>query len=207
MLTFLYAISSGVLVGIGGFANMNSQNSLAGAVLFCVALYAILALELPLYTGRIGYVLTPEGYSPLQLLVILCGNFAGAFLMGMAFTSLGGGLKDAAEYGLNKLSQTPFETILRGIFCGMLMYVAAESWKRVSGPERALGILLAVPVFIVAGFEHCIADMFYFGALLIKSGSIPVTALPFMLYATLGNTLGAVILRLASPVRKPAANA
>ena len=49
-------------------------------------------------------------------------------------------------------------------------------------------------MFILSGFEHSIADMFYFGA----SGTISGRVLLFIIAAVLGNSLGAVILPLLS---------
>ena len=53
-----------------------------------------------------------------------------------------------------------------------------------------VGILFCIPVFILAGFEHSIADIFYFAA----SGIVSLPALGFIWTVILGNTLGGMIL-------------
>ena len=53
-----------------------------------------------------------------------------------------------------------------------------------------MGILFCVPVFILSGFEHSIADMFYFGA----SGIFSLSVALFMLAVVIGNSLGGMLL-------------
>jgi len=50
-----------------------------------------------------------------------------------------------------------------------------------------------VPVFILAGFEHSIADMFYFCA----GGQFTLEALVFILVVILGNAVGGIIIPAA----------
>ena len=69
------------------------------------------------------------------------------------------------------------------------MYIAVEIFRSKKSP---IGVLFGIPVFILAGFEHSIADMFYFGASGIADGKIAL----FELAAVLGNSIGSVILPL-----------
>ena len=71
------------------------------------------------------------------------------------------------------------------------MYTAVEIFKEKKTP---LGIIFCIPVFILCGFEHSIADMFYFGA----SGIFTAKILTFELAAVLGNTVGGLVLPLLS---------
>ena len=90
-----------------------------------------------------------------------------------------------------KLDQTFVITLIRAVFCGVLMYTAVEIFKEKKTP---LGILFCIPVFILCGFEHSIADMFYFGV----SGMFDTRILTFELAAVLGNTAGSLLLSLLS---------
>ena len=69
------------------------------------------------------------------------------------------------------------------------MYLAVSTWRDSKTP---LGILFCIPVFILSGFEHSIADIFYFAA----SGMVSLKAFLFLWLVILGNALGAVILPL-----------
>ena len=80
-------------------------------------------------------------------------------------------------------------TFIRAVFCGVLMYLAVQIFKEKKTP---IGIIFCIPVFILSGFEHSIADMFYFGA----SGIFSIKVLSFELAAVLGNSVGSLILPL-----------
>ena len=84
-----------------------------------------------------------------------------------------------------------------GIYCGILMYVAVACFnkgKKIGGPNLLgyLGIFLCVMMFIHCGFEHSIADMFYY----MVSGNMTTAAgwvvIPMV---TLGNAVGGVLFR------------
>ena len=67
------------------------------------------------------------------------------------------------------------------------MYLAVSVWRDRQTP---LGILFCIPVFILSGFEHSIADMFYFAA----SGIVSAEAFGFIWLVIIGNALGAMLL-------------
>ena len=69
------------------------------------------------------------------------------------------------------------------------MYLAVSIYKE---KDKLIGVIFCIPVFILAGFEHSIADLFYFAA----SGIVSLPACGFVWTVVLGNTLGAVILPL-----------
>jgi nitrite transporter NirC len=83
-----------------------------------------------------------------------------------------------------------------------MVFVAVEGWNKLAGAERALGVLLAVPVFILAGFEHCVADVFFFGAALGAGAPLEAKIVPFTIAATAGNTIGALLMWALSPKDK-----
>ena len=59
---------------------------------------------------------------------------------------------------------------------------------------------MGVIVFILCGFEHCVANMFYFSAANMWSGK----ALLYMLVMTLGNACGGVIIPLCRMAKRRA---
>ena len=79
-----------------------------------------------------------------------------------------------------------------------MIYVGVESY--LANPHelgKYLGMVLGVVVFILCGFEHCVADMFYFAM-----GGWSLRALVCLVVITLGNALGGVIFPLAKRLRK-----
>ena len=68
------------------------------------------------------------------------------------------------------------------------MYIAVDTFKKRIGEKDFLcciAVFMGVMVFILAGFEHSIADMFYFW----MGGAFP-KAIPALLCITLGNAIG-----------------
>ena len=187
--TFRESLCAGILITIGGTVFLSCENKTVGAVLFSVALLCICYKSYYLFTGKIGYIVeqhTKQDF--LNLAVGLFGNLAATFLLGMLLRTVLPNIGEkAAEMCSAKLAQFPLYTFIRGFFCGILMYKEKNS---------VLGILFCVPVFILCGFEHSIADMFYLGA----SGIFSVKIILFTALVVAGNTFGAIVLPLLKGV-------
>jgi len=185
-------ICAAIMISIGGSVFLAcGDNKYYGAIFFSVALLSICYLGYYLYTGKIGYVVADHSAKNCATLGVgLCANLAVTFPVGMlirkALPNLG---ERAQEICQIKLDQSFGSTLVRAIFCGVLMYIAVEIFRSKKSP---IGVLFGIPVFILAGFEHSIADMFYFGASGIADGKIAL----FELAAVLGNSIGSVILPL-----------
>ena len=191
--TVFGAVSAGIMIAVGGSVFLSCDNKYVGAVLFSVALLCICYLGYYLFTGKIGYLANDlSKKNIINLTVGLAVNLVVTFLLGylisFAFPSL-----VQKEYIMcsEKLEQTFLNTFIRAVFCGVLMFTAVEIFREKKTP---LGIIFCIPVFILCGFEHSIADMFYFGA----SGIFKAEILTFELAAVLGNTAGGLLLPVLS---------
>lgn len=185
----LSGISAGICIALGGSVFLAADNRVVGAVLFSVALLCICMKGYALFTGKVGFVPEDHGRPALQLLLAgLLGNLIGTFLCGRLLRLGLPALSDAARtICAAKLTQAPAAALIRGVFCGILMYLAVSIWKERQSP---LGILFCIPVFILSGFEHSIADMFYFAV----SGIVSLKAFVFLWLVIIGNALGAMLL-------------
>lgn len=193
--TVFGAVSAGIMIAIGGSVFLACDNKYVGAVLFSVALLCICYLGYYLFTGKIGYL--AKDFSKSNILNLATGlavNLIITFLLGMLISFA---LPNLAEKAYTictaKLEQSFLITFIRAVFCGVLMYTAVEIFKEKKTP---LGIIFCIPVFILCGFEHSVADMFYFGASEIFNAKI----LTFELAAVLGNTVGSLVLALLSKI-------
>ena len=173
----LSGVSSGIMISIGGAVFLACDNKYVGAACFTVALLTICIKGYSLYTGKIGFI--PEKHDKEAFSVLLTG------LLGNLIATAACGY--LIRFGLPTLDQTFVQTLIRGFFCGVLMYVAVSVWR---DKQKIVGILFCIPVFILAGFEHSIADIFYFAA----SGIVSLKAFGFIWTVILGNTLGGMIL-------------
>lgn len=193
--TFRESLCAGILITIGGTVFLSCENKTVGAVLFSVALLCICYKSYYLFTGKIGYIVeqhTKQDF--LNLDIGLFGNLAATFFLGMLLRTVLPNIGEkAAELCSAKLAQFPLYTFIRGFFCGILMYLAVSIYKE---KNSVLGILFCVPVFILCGFEHSIADMFYLGA----SGIYSVKIILFTALVVAGNTFGAIVLPLLKGV-------
>ena len=178
-------ILAGLLISIGGAVFLSCENKVVGAVGFTIGLISVCYYGANLYTGRIGYLFDKHDKEALTDLVFgLLGNLIGTVCCGL----LMGPMKGEAARALcgGKLSQAPLETLLRAAFCGMLVYIAVNLFR---DKKTVLGIVIGIPVFILSGFEHSIADAFYFAA----AGEFTGQAALFILLVLIGNSVGALV--------------
>ena len=185
-------VLAGMMVSFGGAVLLSCDNRYAGALLFCIALLAICYFGFNLYTGKVGFLIAD--HSPAMFIKVfsgLAGNFIGTLLFGLIIGAAVPALREAAANACGvRLAQLPYQTLLRGFLCGILMYVAVWIFN---SKKSVLGILFCIPVFVLSGFEHSIADMFYFSL----AGSIfTPQSLLFLLLVVLGNSAGGLFIPL-----------
>lgn len=185
----LSGLSAGLLITIGGSVFLACDNRYVGAVMFAVALLCICLKGYALFTGKVGYLPERHGREEFSVLLLgLLGNGLGTILGGWLIRAGLPHLGAAAEtLCAAKLAQGPGQTFIRALFCGVLMYLAVSVYR---DQKTVIGILFCVPVFILSGFEHSIADMFYFAA----SGIVSLRAFGFLWVVIIGNSVGGMLL-------------
>lgn len=188
---FLLAIGAGLAISIGGTVYLSVDNKIIGSLLFAVGLYAIVLNGLFLYTGKVGYlVVQSDKIEYLGLLAITwLGNLAGTWIGAVAVlnTRIQGIRENAVGICETKLADEPLSIFLLAIFCGILMYIAVDGFKEKDNP---LILFFCVSVFILSGFEHCIANMFYFSI----AGAWSLKTIVYLIIMTLGNSLGGMLI-------------
>ena len=194
---FLKAAAAGITIGMGGAVYLTLENRVIGAVLFGVGLYTIVLNGLFLYTGKVGYLISAKDKKAyiLQLIFTWLGNFAGTALAAAAIsaTRIRNLRRTAEVICKTKLADTPHSILILAVFCGILMYVAVDGFREKGNP---LILFFCVTVFILCGFEHCIANMFYFSL----AGAWSLRAVIYLLLMTLGNSVGGILLPLVKKV-------
>lgn len=188
---FLPAVAAGLMIAVAGTAYLTVENKIIGSLLFTVALYVIMLNGLYLFTGKVGYLTAQEdkGTYSLILVVTWVGNLAGTVLgaLAVSVTRVHQISEKAAAAAEVKLSDNMLSIFVLAFFCGILMHAAVDGYRQEKNP---LILFLCISVFILCGFEHCVANMFYFTA--AKAWSIK--AVGYLLLMTLGNGVGGLVL-------------
>ena len=147
---------AGICISIGCVVNLR-VGGVAGAVLFAFGLTTVVYYGLKLYTGTAGFIRMKGDWTMLGL--VLLGNIIGcllsAWLIAYAQPDC---IEPASKILAGRLAKGPFACFLLAIGCGFIMTTAVEFARK----GKMLPLLLGVPVFILCGFAHSIADAFYF---------------------------------------------
>jgi len=193
---FFSAVAAGVVISIGGAVFLSLDNKIAGALFFSVGLFTICTFGFHLFTGKLCYLFDNDRAYALSLPVIWLGNLCGCLLSSglLQLTRSGAGFMAAAQkVCAPKLNDTLLSLFILGVFCNILIYIAVNGFKEIPHEiGKYLALFLGVTVFILAGFEHCVADMFYFTAAGVWSADTAVR----LLVITAGNFAGGLILPL-----------
>lgn len=191
---FIKAVTAGMMIGIATTAYLSIENKIVGAFLFASGLFFICSFGLPLYTGCIGYFFSKQSEKKFNFPIILLGNLLGVTLTALLYKVLRHStINNVVAISDLKFSITYFHMFLSAVCCGFLMYIAVDLYRTfTSGFKKYAGIFLAVPIFIICGFDHCIVDMFY----IVFYNNSFFTRSIFMICAIMGNTVGSITARI-----------
>ena len=195
-------ILAGILISLGGAIFLACYDAAipytkyVGAFFFSLALLCICMREYALYTGKIGLVIEKHSKDDISLLLLcLLGNAIGTiafgYLIGWVFPNI---KATAITLCSSKLEQSYGFGLLRAFLCGILVYLAVDIYRN---NKSSLGIFLCIPAFILSGYEHSIADIFYFAAAGTASGE----AFLYLLMIIIGNSIGGLLIPALQLVR------
>lgn len=183
------SVFAGLLIGAGGLVYLH-VGGVIGAVLFAFGLICVVVCKAQLYTGKAGFLPRNEQY---RLLPMLVGNAIGCALVALL-----------TLYATNELVGEHLDKILAArqaaswhgilvpsIGTGMLMTLAVLGMQR----GTFLPLLFAVPLFILCGLPHCVADAFYYAAGIFR-GSYDHGMWLSWVMAIAGNWIGCNLPRL-----------
>lgn len=189
------AILSGLLIAVGGivFSSFKETSLFGASFMFSIGLFTIIMTSLYLYTGKVGYVFENKGDYLVDLAICYVGNILGA---------VGGGYLirltrniQAVNVATNLITEKNADSLLSlfilAVLCGMMIFLAVELNKRdMHSVLKMAAIFMCVMVFILAKFEHSIADMVYYSIANAWSWDAVVR----ILIISVGNGIGSIIL-------------
>lgn len=171
---------AGIFISIGGIIYLKIGGYF-GAFLFSFGLLSIIHYSLPLYTGKAGFCKYSEDLKRLP--IILLGNIIGTFLMGVSIHSIYPELVEVADKIVNtRYDSSIISALFRSILCGLIMTTVVTFARK----SKFIPLLIGIPLFILAGFWHSIADAFYYSVSL----NIKIEIVYIYLITIFGNYIG-----------------
>ena len=204
------SIMSGLMIGIGGSASLlamatfSKAGKLIGACLFSLGIFAIVTFELRLFTGMVADIPKMGLKNTWKLPVCFLGNILGVGILALLVynTSIGQILvKQSTAIAESKLQAGwALKALCSSILCGALITLSVWSVKYSprKGLDATLGVTFPIIVFAFCGFDHSVANVFYF----YLSGTFTWQVVLYELVCVLGNIIGGVILPLAHIFRE-----
>ena len=192
LLDFLKAIPAGVCIAIGGLAYLSCVNKIVGALFFTIGLFTILTFNFNLFTGKVCYAFENKPKYIFNLFGIWCGNLVGSVCVGLflRLTRLSSLTEKCLSIANIKLADSLASVFILAVLCNVLIFVAVHVFKNFKGElVRALALFFGVSVFVLCGFEHCVANMFYF----TFAGVWSFKTFGYLLIMTLGNICGGIL--------------
>ncbi|MDR3438355.1 formate/nitrite transporter family protein [Telmatospirillum sp.] len=227
--SFLLAVVAGGAIGLGGmyFCIVLADSSLSFAVqrvlggsVFALGLSLVLIGGAELFTGSTLTVMPmASGHISIgQMLrnwvVVWVGNFVGAaglvFLVYMShhMEMNNGGVGAATiKLAIGKIQLDSVTIFFKGILCNLMVCLAVWlAYACRSAGDKVIAMILPIGLFVAAGFEHCVANMYFLPMawLLTVTGHVPagldVSAITIpgivhnLVFATLGNIVGGSVM-------------
>lgn len=149
---FLQSILGGICIGLGG-AIFLKLGGIVGAIMFAFGLLTIIHFRLPLYTGIAGFINMKILLDYQTLLIVLIGNIIGCWLLSLLNIQ---GI-DGSQIIQSRIDVGYLQCFLNAIGCGIIMTLIVKGGR----DKNLLLILFGIPLFILLGFYHSIADAFY----------------------------------------------
>ncbi len=185
----LMSVFAGLLIGTGGLVYLR-VGGLAGAVLFAFGLLSVVMCSAQLYTGKSGYL--PYRDFP-KLILMLAANALGCIVAAYIayYVSSEAVNSNLANILSSRQSASWHALLVTSSGTGMIMTLAVYGARK----QHYLPLLFGVPVFILCGLPHCVADAFYY-ALAAVHGKWEWWILGAWFWSILGNYIGCNLPRI-----------
>ena len=183
------SVFAGILIGTGGLVYLR-VGGLPGAVLFAFGLLCVVMCGAQLYTGKSGFL--PYREFP-KLILMLIANAIGCLIAAYIAQYVA---SDAVNSNLatilsSRQSASWHSLAVTSSGTGMIMTLAVYGARK----QHYLPLLFGVPVFILCGLPHCIADAFNYSLAAI-TGKWEWWILGAWFWSIVGNYIGCNLPRI-----------
>jgi formate/nitrite transporter len=158
-------------------------SKLLGGAVFSLGFILVVIAGAELFTGNTLVVMAfANGQVSLAKLIrnwgiVYVANIVGALVM-VYLVYLSGYLHGghgaigatALKVGVAKVSNTPVEAFVKGLFCNV--FVCLASWMVYASRsvvDKVAAVLFPISAFVAMGFEHCIANMYMIPIAMVAS--------------------------------------
>ncbi|MDD6302866.1 MAG: formate/nitrite transporter family protein [Bacillales bacterium] len=203
----LSAFLAGVMISLGGVAYIGFKaisHEVAGALLSSFGLMMVLLYGYNLFSAKMGYLLEENALYILEIVLSWFGNYLGAFVIGITLkgTRL---LKDTSKFYLAlkeimevKSNDDMISIFLISILTGIIIYLAVNTYKKAEQPIARFGsVILASCLISIIGLEETTIQVFLTSAYSPFNGVLSLN----LVYITLGNAIGAIIIPSLNKLR------
>ena len=163
------------LVFLGDSAVPFAAQRLVGGICFSLGLVLVLCCGAELFTGNMLMV-TGLASKKIKLgglvrnwIIVWLGNLVGSLIVVALIYWCGVGAMNGGAVGnamvsvaVGKVTPDWLVLMAKGIMCNVMVCLAV--WIGFSARtvvDKVLGIMLPISFFVAAGFEHCVANMFF----------------------------------------------
>ena len=173
------SVGAAILIGLGDYALLKLGNPI-GPILFTLGLLGVCYMGQNLFTGKCGFLISDK-IKLLDLFLILLFNLIAGYLLGLLFSITD---KEVLSNAVSRVTtwEFSFPYFVKGVMCGVIMYIAVFMYKK----GTPLGIIFGIPLFIFCGFQHCIANIITLGAAQTMHVAI--------ILAIIGNFVGSLLM-------------
>ncbi len=192
--TFLKGLIGGIIIALTAIAYLSLNSKTFSPLVLSVGFLICYSYGYYLFTDKVSSFIEQNARQNFLLIPTFLGNLVGSVLVGIIarhtdiFEKIN---KTATSVSKNALKGSLAGIFILAIFCGILLYVGADSFKNAKTTAlKYLILIFSVMVFAFAKFEFSIADMFYF----TLTGSWSLGAIGRLLVITLGNAIGTMII-------------
>ena len=177
------SVFAGLLIGIAGLVFLH-VGGLGGAVLFAFGLMTVTLCKALLFTGKAGYLPYKES---LQLLPMVVANAAGCLITAYiaSYTMNEGVLSNLNTIMAAREAASWDKLVVTSAGTGIIVTLALYGSRK----GNYLPLLYGVPVFIMCGLPHSIADAFYYWVAILN-GDFAWWMVAAWLWSVVGNYIG-----------------
>lgn len=212
----ILGILAGIFIGFGATGSILISQSIGNldpglakfmsAIVFPVGLMLIVMCGGELFTGNnlMTLALIDKKITIKDVLrnwsIVYVANFIGAIILALVIfysgTISGDGINKAIAIAQSKVDLSILQMFLRAIMCNMIVVLAV--WMATAAQDVASKILACwfpIMLFVLCGFEHSIANMFFIPMGMLLGADVTLTGFIInLVVVTIGNIVGGAII-------------